>query len=339
MNRRSFMTVFGGAAVAWPLAAPAQQSAVPVIGFLISSSLESYGRDVDAFREGLREAGYVEGGNVAIEYLIAENNYDRLPGMAADFVRRQVSLIATASTPATFAAKAATRTIPIVFMLAVDPVQLGLVKSLSRSGNNLTGATNLSVEVAPKRLELMHELLPVKKVALLVNPANRNTEFVREQYAAAARSLDVQLQVLKAGTESEINEAVAAVNTVGARSLVIGPDPFFNNRSKQLAALALRHSVPAVYQYREFTAAGGLMSYGASRAAGYRLSGTYAARILKGEKPSELPVQQSTKVELDHQPHHCKDAGYHLSSIVTGTCRRGDRIGLFAAIAHSRFWH
>jgi putative tryptophan/tyrosine transport system substrate-binding protein len=299
VKRREFITLLGGAAVAWPVAGRAQRPAMPVIGFLISSSLEGYGRDVSAFREGLREAGYVEGTNVAIEYLVADNHYDRLPRMAADFVQRQVTLIAAASTPATLAAKAATTTIPIVFTIAADPIQHGLVQSLSRPGNNLTGVTNLNVEVAPKRLELMHELLPAKKVALLINPANRNTEtLVREQYAVAAHSLGVQLHVLKASTESEIDEAVAAVSGVGARSLVIGADPLFNNRSKQLAALALRHGVPAVYQYREFTAAGGLMSYGASRAAGYHLSGIYAGRILKGEKPAELPVQQSTKVEL-----------------------------------------
>jgi putative tryptophan/tyrosine transport system substrate-binding protein len=297
MRRREFITLLGGAA-AWPLAARAQQPRMPVIGFLISSSLEGYGRDVSAFREGLREAGYVEGMNVAIEYLVANNHYDRLPGMAADFVRRHVTLIAAASTPATLAAKAATTTIPIVFTIAADPIQHGLVQTLSRPGNNLTGVTNLNVEVAPKRLELMHELLPAKKVALLINPANPNTEtLMREQYAIAAHSLGVQLHVLKASTESEIDEAVAAVS-VEARSLVIGADPLFNSRSEQLAALALRHGVPAVYQYREFTAAGGLMSYGASRAASYHLSGIYAGRILKGEKPAELPVQQSTKVEL-----------------------------------------
>jgi putative ABC transport system substrate-binding protein len=298
MRRREFITLLGAAA-AWPLATRAQQPATPVIGFLISSSLEGYGRDVDAFRAGLGEAGFIEGRNIAIEYLIADNHYDRLPSMAADFVRRQVTLIATASTPATQAAKAATRTTPIIFTIAADPVKLGLVQSLSRPGGNLTGVTNQNVEVAPKRLELMHELMPAKKVALLVNPANRNTEtLVNEEYVPAARSLGVELHVLRASSENEINEAVATVSSTGARGLVIGADPLFNSRSRQLAALALLHSVPAAYQYPEFTAAGGLMSYGASRAAGYHVSGIYAGRVLKGEKPAELPVQQSTKVEL-----------------------------------------
>jgi len=298
MQRREFISLLGGATV-WPLAARAQQSAMLVVGFLISSSLEAYGRDVNAFREALREAGYVDGKNIAIEYLIADHQYDRLPSMAADFVRRKVTLIATASTPATRAAKAATTTIPIIFTIAGDPVKLGLVQSLSRPGNNLTGVTNQNVEIAPKRLELLHEVLPAKKVALLVNPANRNTEtLVKEEYAAAGRSLGVELHILMASSESEIDAAIPAVSSVGARGLVIVADPFFNSRSKQLAALALRHSVPAVYQYREFTAAGGLMSYGASRAAAYRLSGIYAGRVLKGEKPADLPVQQSAKVEL-----------------------------------------
>ena len=299
MRRREFITLLGGATLARPLSAEAQQTAMPVIGFLISSSLEAYARDLAAFREGLHEADYVEGRNVAIEYRSADNHYDRLPSMAADLVRSQVAVIATASLPAALAAKAATTTIPIVFAMSADPVQLGLVASLSRSGNNLTGVTNLTLKVAPKRLELLHELVPMANVlALLVNPTNRNAEIQLRDLQAAARTLALQLHVLRASTENDIDDALSTLVKLKARGLVIGADAFFNSRSKQLATLALRYAVPAIYQYREFTAAGGLMSYGASRTAEYRLAGIYTGRILKGEKPTDLPVQQSTKIEL-----------------------------------------
>jgi putative tryptophan/tyrosine transport system substrate-binding protein len=298
MRRRSFITLLGAAAAAWPLAARAQQPAMPVIGFLISSSLEGYARDLAAFREGLHEADYVEGRNVAIEYRSADNHYDRLPSMAADLVRGQVAVIATASLPAALAAKAATTTIPIVFIMSGDPVQLGLVASLSRSGSNFTGVTNLTLEVAPKRLELLHELVPTANVlALLVNPTNPGAEIQLRDLQVAARTLALQLHVLQASTENDIDDALSTLDKLKARGLVIGADAFFNSRSKQLATLALRYAVPAIYQYREFTAAGGLMSYGASRDS-YRLAGNYTGRILKGEKPTDLPVQQSTKIEL-----------------------------------------
>ena len=272
---------------------------MPVIGFLISSSLEAYARDLAAFREGLHEADYVAGRNVAIEYRSADNHYDRLPSMAADLVRSQVAVIATASLPAALAAKAATTTIPIVFAMSADPVQLGLVASLSRSGSNLTGVTNLTLEVAPKRLELLHELVPMANVlALLVNPTNRNAEIQLRDLQAAARTLALQLHVLHASTENDIDDALSTLVKLKARGLVIGADAFFNSRSKQLATLALRYAVPAIYQYREFTAAGGLMSYGANIADAWRQVGFYAGRILKGAKPADLPVVQSHKFEL-----------------------------------------
>jgi putative ABC transport system substrate-binding protein len=235
---------------------------------------------------------------VAIEYRSADNHYDRLPSMAADLVRGQVAVIATASLPAALAAKAATTTIPIVFIMSGDPVQLGLVASLNRSGSNFTGTTNLTLEVAPKRLELLHELVPTANVlALLVNPTNPGAEIQLRDLQVAARTLALQLHVLQASTENDIDDALSTLDKLKARGLVIGADAFFNSRSKQLATLALRYAVPAIYQYREFTAAGGLMSYGASRDS-YRLAGIYTGRILKGEKPTDLPVQQSTKIEL-----------------------------------------
>jgi putative ABC transport system substrate-binding protein len=299
MKRRQFITVLGGAAV-WPLAARAQQSAMPVIGFLGSASAGPYARMMAAFRQGLNETGYVEGRNVAIEYRWAEGQNDRLPALAADLVRRQVTVIATTGTPETLAAKAATATIPIVFQVGIEPVQVGLVASLSRPGGNLTGVTNLNVEVGPKRLELLKELVPTATLmALLVNPTSPIlTESTTKDALAAARTLGVQLHVLHASTERDIDDAFAALVQLRAGALVIGSDVFFNSRREQLAALALRHAVPAIFQYREFAVAGGLMSYGANFTESYRQVGVYTGRVLKGEKPSDLPVHQSTKVEL-----------------------------------------
>jgi ABC-type uncharacterized transport system substrate-binding protein len=299
MRRREFITLVGGAAAAWPLATRAQQPAMPVIGFLNGASPDGYAPMVAAFRQGLKEAGYVDGQNVAIEYHWANGQYERLPTLAADLVRRKVSVIAATSTPANLVAKTATNTIPIVFTTASDPVRLGLVASLGRPGGNVTGATQLSVEVGPKRLELAHELIPTATaVALLINPTNPSADTLSKVLLAAAFTRGLQLHILRASTESEVDAAFVSLAKMRTGVLVIGTDAFFNGQSKQLAALALRHSVPAIYQYGDFTAAGGLLSYGGSVKEAYRLAGVYTGRILKGDKPADLPVQQSTKVEL-----------------------------------------
>ena len=299
-TRRAFITLLGGAAVTWPLTARAQQPALPVIGFLNQASPDGYRRMVTAFRQGLQESGYVEGRNVAIEYRWAGGHNDRLPAMVAELVQRQVTVIAATTTPAALAAKAATTSIPIVFEMGGDPIALGLVASLSRPGGNVTGVTQLNVEVASKRLELLHELLPTAIVtALVVNPTNPAvTEVVLRASQAAAQRLGLDLHVLNASSESDFDGVFANVIQLRAGGLVIGSDAFFNSRSEQLAALALRHAVPTVFENREFVAAGGLAAYSGDVADAYRLAGVYAARILKGEKPGELPVQQATKIQL-----------------------------------------
>jgi len=301
MKRREFITLLGGAAAAWPLAARAQQAAVPVIGFLSSASADVYAIRLRAFRQGLKEAGYVEGQNVEIEYRWGEGHNDRLPAFAAELVRREVTVIAAAGgTPSALAAKAATATIPIVFGVAVDPVEVGLVASLNRPGGNLTGVTNLNAEVGPKRLELLHELLPAATIiAVLVDPTSPTlAEAFLRDLQAAARALGVRLHVLHATSERDFDAVFATVAQVRASALIIGPGILFVARSEQLAVLATRHAVPTVFQYRPFAAAGGLLSYGSNETEFYRLVGIYAGRILKGEKPADLPVQQSTKVEL-----------------------------------------
>ena len=299
IGRRELLAALGGA-VAWPLAARAQQPALPVIGFLNQASPDGYRRMVTAFRQGLQESGYVEGRNVAIEYRWAGGHNDRLPAMVAELVQRQVTVIAATTTPAALAAKAATTSIPIVFEMGGDPIALGLVASLSRPGGNVTGVTQLNVEVASKRLELLHELLPTAIVtALVVNPTNPAvTEVVLRASQAAAQRLGLDLHVLNASSESDFDGVFANVIQLRAGGLVIGSDAFFNSRSEQLAALALRHAVPTVFENREFVAAGGLAAYSGDVADAYRLAGVYAARILKGEKPGELPVQQATKIQL-----------------------------------------
>jgi putative ABC transport system substrate-binding protein len=298
MRRREFITLLGGAAAAYPLAARAQQP-MPVIGFLGGVTASGWAPYVAAFRHGLGEAGYVEGRNVAIEFRWADGQYDRLPAMAADLARRQVTALAAASTPAALAAKAATATIPVVFTTISDPVQIGLVASLSRPGGNVTGVTQLNVEIGPKLLELMHEVVPTAaSIALLVNPANPNAESLSRNLQAAARTLGVQLHILHAGTERDIDAAFATLVQLRAGGLVIGGDAFLNTRSEQLGALALRHVVPAIYQTRVFATLGGLMSYGGSATDAYRQAGVYTGRVLKGEKPADLPVVQSAKVEL-----------------------------------------
>jgi ABC-type uncharacterized transport system substrate-binding protein len=299
MKRRKVIALLGGAAAGWPLVVRAQQPAMPVIGVLDGRSADESAPLVAALRRGLNEAGYVEGRNVAIEYHWAHGEYDRLPALAADLVRRQVTVIATSGNASALAAKTATATIPIVFLTGADPVQAGLVASLSRPGGNLTGVTSLGVELGPKRLELLHELVPAATtIAILVNPANRSAEIQVRDIQAAARTLGLELHILHASTEREIDAAFAALTRLRAGALVISPEAFFNSRSEQLAALTVRHAVPAIYTYREFAAAGGLMSYGGSITDSYRQAGIYVGRILKGEKPADLPVQQSAKVEL-----------------------------------------
>jgi putative ABC transport system substrate-binding protein len=300
MRRREFITLLGGAAVAWPLAARAQNPAMPVIGFLSNASPDLYAIRLRAFRQTLKEAGYVEGQNVAIEYRWAEGQNNRLPALAAELVDRHVDVIAAAGgTPSAVAAKAATASIPIVFAVAVDPVKIGLVASLNRPGGNLTGITNLNAEVGPKRLELLRELIPTAtSVALLVNPTSPVAEPFSRAMQAAARTLGLQLHVLQASTEQDFDKVFADMVRLRAGALVISPDVYFNTRSKQLATLSLRHALPAIYQYHEFAAAGGLMSYGSDETEYYRLIGIYTGRILKGEKPADLPVVQSTKVEM-----------------------------------------
>jgi putative tryptophan/tyrosine transport system substrate-binding protein len=300
MRRREVITLLGAATAAWPLTARAQQPALPVIGFLSSRAPDDAPELLAAFLQGLQDAGFVEGQNVTIEYRFAGNQNDRLPELAADLVRRQVTVMAAPTTPAALAAKSATATIPIVVATAGDPVRLGLVASLNRPGGNVTGVTLLFVEVAAKRLELLHELIPTATiVGMLVNPANPPiAEANASAVLSAARSLGLELHVLKASTERDFDGVFANLIQLRAGGLVIGGDPFFTGRQEQLAALAIRQAVPTVYENREFVAAGGLMSYGGNLPDAYRLAAVYAARILKGEKPADLPVQQSTKVEL-----------------------------------------
>jgi putative ABC transport system substrate-binding protein len=298
-RRRVFIALLGGMA-AWPLGVRAQQPTMPVIGFLGPGSAESDAYRVAAFRQGLNASGYVEGQNLTIEYRWGEGHYDRLPAMATDLVHRQVAVIAASSTPAVLAARAATTTIPIVFEVASDPVKLGLVASLNRPGGNITGVTQLAEEVGPKRLELLHELLPAARViALLVNPTEPALAEPQTRAAlSAAHALGFELHVLNASSEPDFDAVFANLIRLRASGLVIGGDAFFTSRSKQLAALAIHHAMPAVYQWREFAAAGGLMSYGSNIIDTHRLAGALAGRILKGDKPADLPVQQATKVEL-----------------------------------------
>ena len=300
MKRREFIAVVGGAA-AWPLVARAQQPTMPVIGFLGTGSPAEFSGLVGEFRRGLSETGHVEGNNLVVEYRWAEGHYDRLPTLADELVRRKVLVIATPSgAPAALAALAATTTIPIVALVAVDPVEAGLVRSLNHPGGNLTGVSTLNVEVGPKRLQMLHEMLPAAtRFALLVNPTNRaNTETTTSELQTVARTLGLDLQVLQASTDLEIETAFASLAELRAGGLVIGTDGFLISRSAQLAALAMRHAVPAIFQYREYAAAGGLMSYGSSFSDSYHQVGVYTGRILNGEKAADLPIVQATKVEL-----------------------------------------
>ena len=300
MKRRDFITLLCGAAAAWPRAACAQQPRMPVIGFLDSKSPDDSAHMVAAFRRGLNESTFIEGQNVTIEFRWAQNQYDQLPVLAADLVRRRVDVIAATGGPAALAAKAASATIPIVFRVAADPIAAGLVASLSRPGGNVTGVTSLNLEVGSKRLEFLHELVPTATImAALVNPTNpTNAEILSRDLQATARLLGLQLHLLHASSDADIDAVFATLTELRAAGLVIGTDALFTSRDEKLAALGLRYRIPTIYQWREFVAAGGLMSYGGSFADSYRLAGVYTGRILKGEKPADLPVQQATKFEL-----------------------------------------
>jgi putative ABC transport system substrate-binding protein len=298
MRRRDFITLLGGAAAAMPLAARAQQARMPVIGYLSARTAKSEAALLTAFRQGLGASGFVEGQNVAVEYRFADGRYDQLPAMAADLVRRQVAVIFSAGGTQT-AAKAATSTIPIVFSTAGDPVEAGIVASFNRPGGNLTGVSNISADVTPKRLQLMHDLIPAARIiGLLINPSIRIPLPSLNTMQGAAANLGIELPILEASSEPDFEKVFSRLGELRAGALFISADAYFTSRMDQIAGLALRHGMPASYQFREFPAAGGLMSYGGDIAAGYRVAGSYVGRVLKGEKPADLPIQQTTRVEL-----------------------------------------
>ena len=299
MQRREFITLLGGAAAALPLTARAQQPAMPVIGFMNNGTPKEVEYLRAAFRQGVSEIGYIEGKNVTIEYRWSDGHADRLPGLAADLVRRRVSVIAATTTLAALAAKRATATIPIVFETAGDPIELGLVASLNRPGGNVTGVTQLSSELVAKRLGLLHDLIPtVTNIGLLVNPTDPRAETQTSEMEEAAHAFGLQIHILNASTEGEIDSAFAMLSQLQLGALLVGTSNVFTGRREQFAALAARQGVPAIYQYREYAAAGGLISYGASLTDAYRQAGIYAGRILKGEKPADMPVLRPTKFEL-----------------------------------------
>jgi putative ABC transport system substrate-binding protein len=319
MRRRELMLLLDGA-MTTARAVRAQQKAIPVIGFLNSGSLGPYESRLAAFRQGLSETGYVEGQNVAIEFRWAEGHYDRLPALAADLVGREVDVIVAIPFPAALAAKNATSTIPIVFASGGDPVEFGLVASLARPGGNLTGVSLLAVELMPKRLELLSELVPQAGViALLVNPTASNAEHMIRDARQAARAKGVQVVIVKAANESEIDAVFASLPGLHAGALLVGPDPLFVSHREQLVALASRHAVPAMYEWREFAASGGLISYGMSITAAYREAGFYAAKILKGAKPADLPVQQPTTFELVVNLKTAKALGLTVPQLLLAT--------------------
>jgi ABC-type uncharacterized transport system substrate-binding protein len=299
MQRRDFIKVIAGAAVAWPLAARAQQPVTPVIGFMNGGSPDGLARLSAAFRQGLGETGYIEHQNVAIEYRWANGKYDQLPAMAADLLRRQVIVIAATSTPAALAAKAATTTIPVVFETAGDPITLGLVASLNRPGGNVTGITQLSSELVSKRLGLLHDFLPAATIiGSLVNPTDPRAKSQTSDLQKAAGALGLQIHILNTSTDGELDKAFADLIQLRAGAVIVGTGEFFNRRSEQIVALAERQGMPAMYQYRHFVDVGGLISYGPSLTDAYRQAGVYTGRILKGEKPADLPVLRATKFEL-----------------------------------------
>jgi putative tryptophan/tyrosine transport system substrate-binding protein len=299
MRRRDFVTLLGGSAIAWPLAVQAQQRAMPVVGFVNAVSPSGSYPPLPAFLKGLAETGFVEGRNVAIEYRWAEGHYERLPALIADLVQHKVSVIAATGTSAAVAAKTATATIPIVFEMGSDPVELGLVASLSQPGGNVTGVANFTIELASKQLGLLHELVPrTTTIAALFNPNFAGTEKLLRDAEAAARVLGLQLIVLKASTEEEIEKVFATMAPQGAGALFVGIDSFFAARRDQIIALAARNKLPAIYGWRDFVVSGGLMSYGTDFADAYHQAGIYTGRILRGEKPADIPVQRSTKFEF-----------------------------------------
>ena len=298
MSRREFITLLI-AATAWPVGVCAQRTAMPVIGFLGTRGPGDDPHLLDAWRRGLEQAGYVDGRNVAIEYRFAENRYDRLPELAADLVQRRVSVIA-ANGPAALAAKAATATIPIVFTAGFDPVEIGLVASLNRPGGNVTGHSILDVELGPKRLEVLRELVPTATtIAALINPTDtRRAAMIASTFQTTARTHGMEPQVLHASTDRELEAVFKVISQSQPGGLVIGGDPFFNSRTRQLGSLSIRHAIPAAYQFRTFTEAGGLISYGTDLADSYFQVGIYASRILKGERPADMPVQRAEKFEM-----------------------------------------
>ena len=299
MRRREFITLFGGAAAAWPLAVRAQQPAMPMVGFLGSGSPQSDAFRMAAIRQGLNESGYVEGRNVAFEYRWAEDHNKRLPAMAADLVRREAAVIVLFGTTSVMAAKQATATIPIVFAIGGDPIKSGLVASLARPGGNITGVSFLINTLVAKQVEVLHETVPkTALIGFLMNPTNPSADADTKNLLAAAEMLGQKLLVVQSRTDSELETAFVTLVQQRAGALVVGADPFLTNRRDKIVELAARQKVPAIYPLREFATAGGLMSYGTSATEAFRLVGLYAGRILRGEKPADLPVQQSTKVEL-----------------------------------------
>ena len=320
MKRREFIGLISGVAATWPLVVRAQQPAVPVIGYLSSASSQGHASYLAGFHDGLREGGFIEGQNVTIEYRWANGQYQRLPELAADLVRRHVALIAAGSTPAALAAKAATTTIPIVFEMAGDPVRIGLVAGLDRPGGNVTGVANMNIQMTPKRLQLLHEAVPSAKVmALLVNPANSTVAETQSREAfSVAPTLGVDLHVLHASTERDLDAVFANLIQSRAGGLVIAAEPLFSSLNKQFAELTVRHAVPAITGGRDFAAAGGLLSYGADTRQAYRLAGIYTGQVLKGEKPANLPIQQSTKVELVINLKTAKVLGLNIPNTLIG---------------------
>ena len=300
MRRREFISFIGGVAATWPLAVRAQQTPLPVIGFLNSASPQPFENYVAGFRAGLKQAGYVEGQNVTIEFRWAEGHYDQLPEMAADLVHRKVAvLVATGGAPSAVAAKAATSTIPIVFTSGIDPVRLGFVASLSRPGGNITGVSLLATEMEGKRLGLLRALVPgVQLIAVVLNPNRPDHAGQMREVQEAARAIGQQIHIALASNESAINAAFATAVQLRAGAMLVGSDPFFNSQRDKIIALAARHAIPAIYEQREYALAGGLMSYGTNLTNGYHQAGVYVGRILKGEKPRDLPVVQSTKFEF-----------------------------------------
>jgi ABC-type uncharacterized transport system substrate-binding protein len=315
MRRREFITLLGGAA-AWPVAVRAQQQAIPLIGFLNGSSAWESAHLVAAFGQGLSEIGYVDGRNVVIDYRWAEGRYDRLPTLAADLVRRQVAVIAS-NTPATIAAKAATTTIPIVFSSGGDPIKLGFVASLNRPGGNVTGVSFFSTTLEAKRLGILRELVPTAAmIAVLLNPKFPGAEAQSQEVQEAARSLSLQIRILRASTERDLDATFATLAELRAGGLLVGADPFLYSRRDYIVALATRHAVPAIYEQREFAVAGGLMSYGTNITDAYRQVGIYTGRVLKGEKPADLPVMQSTRFEFVINLKTAKSLGLDLPATV-----------------------